>query len=262
MSDLKCRTRSISKFLLLLLLSACGKVGDPQPPFIRVPEAVKDLAVTQSGDSLVLTWTNPPRYIDGSAATNLARVQIRSNGDAFAAVNVTASGQPQSYAIPLRGAIDGGRSFTVIVETTQGKVSATSNTTSITPVAVPGLISGLTAVPDQRRIFLKWDKPSVRPEVADAYVVTRVDVPAEAETVTDTQYEETKYQAGKTFTYQVTAARRVAGTLVMGVGPATTTVRTEDKTPPMVPAHLDIKTSEAGAYITWDPNAESDLAGY
>ena len=48
----------------------------------------------------------------------------------------------------------------------------------------------------------------------------------------------------------------------MGVGPATTTVVTEDKTPPMAPAHVDIKTSEAGGYITWDPNAESDLAGY
>src|SRR5215813_14306450 len=101
MSDLKCRTRSISKFLLLFLLSACGKVGDPQPPFIRIPEAVKNLAATQAGRSIVLTWTNPPHNVDGSAATNLAHVQIRSNSALLASLNINGAGQSQSYLIPI-----------------------------------------------------------------------------------------------------------------------------------------------------------------
>src|SRR5215813_5543396 len=90
---------------LLFLLAACGRVGDPQPPFIRIPEAVKDLAATQNGNNIVLTWTNPPRYIDGSAATNLARVQIRSNGTTIATVNVAGVGKPQSFAVPVGPAI-------------------------------------------------------------------------------------------------------------------------------------------------------------
>ena len=40
------------------------------------------------------------------------------------------------------------------------------------------------------------------------------------------------------------------------------TVTAEDKTPPAVPVGLEVKASEAGAYVTWEPNSESDLAGY
>jgi len=248
--------------LLLLLLPACGKVGDPLPPFIRIPEAVKDLAVTQNGYDLVLSWTNPPRYIDGSAATNLSVVHIRKNGETLATVKIEAAGQPQSYPTPVGAVLPGQSTFSLVVETTQGKFSQVSNTASVTPVEVPGRITGLSARPDQRRIFLSWEKPQDHPELADLYVVTRTDIPAEVETVNDTRYEDVRYRAGRALTYRVTAVRRVAGNVVMGVGPESTTVTAEDKTPPAVPLGLEVKASEAGAYVTWEPNSESDLAGY
>jgi len=248
--------------LLFLFLSACGKIGDPLPPFIRIPEAVKDLSVTQNGYDLVLNWTNPPRYVDGSAATNLSRVQIQSNGAPLAAIKIEAAGQPQSYVTPVGAVVAGERTFSLVVETTQGKFSQVSNTASVTPVDVPGRITGLTALPDQRRIFLTWEKPQDHPELADAYVVMRTDLPAEVDTVNDTHYEDVRFRSGSTLTYRVTAARRVAGNMVIGVGPESRTVTTEDKTPPAVPVGLEVKASEAGAYVTWEPNAEIDLAGY
>jgi hypothetical protein len=255
-------TRNALLILLLLLLPACGKVGDPLPPFIRIPEAVKDLAVTQNGYDLVLSWTNPPRYIDGSAATNLSVVHIRKNGETLATVKIEAAGQPQSYPTPVGAVLAGQSTFSLVVETTQGKFSQVSNTASVTPVEVPGRITGLSARPDQRRIFLSWEKPQDHPELADLYVVTRTDIPAEVETVNDTRYEDVRYRAGRALTYRVTAGRRVAGNVVMGVGPESTTVTAEDKTPPAVPVGLEVKASEAGAYVTWEPNSESDLAGY
>src|SRR5262249_33782670 len=232
-----------------------------QPPFIRIPQPVKDLTVTQAGYNLVLSWTNPARYIDGSAATNLARVQIRSNGVPLTTVEVAAAGQPQSYSMPV-GSVGGReRAFTVVVETAQGKLSDPSNAASATPVDVPGRVVRLAAVADQRRIFLQWEKPQEHPELADAYIIVRTDAP-EAETVTETRYEDIRYQMGKTFTYQVTAARRVGQSVIMGVGPEPVTVTAEDKTPPHVPTGLDITPSDMGAYLTWQPNQELDLAGY
>ena len=58
-------------------------------------------------------------------------------------------------------------------------MSKNSNVVSITPVDVPGRVAGLHAVVDQRRITLTWDKPLDHPELADTYVVTRTDIPAE-----------------------------------------------------------------------------------
>jgi hypothetical protein len=66
----------------------------------------------------------------------------------------------------------------------------------------------------------------------------------------------------KTVTYNVTAARRMGETVVMGVGPESATISVEDKTPPRVPTGLEIRESDKGAFLIWDLNTETDLAGY
>jgi fibronectin type 3 domain-containing protein len=247
----------------MFALTACGKVGAPQPPFVRIPEAVKDLAVTQRGHDLILTWTNPPRYIDGSTATDLVRVQINAGGIPLASPEVNGPGQPQSYTMSIGSDTDTPRTFSITVETGQGKQSAASNVASITPIDVPGSVSALTPTVDQRRIVLKWNAPTDHGELADAYVVTRSDLPAEPATVINTNYEDSRYSLGKVVTYQVTPARRITDSLVMGVTSAPVTVTVEDKVPPKVPNGLEIRDSGAGsAFLTWDANEENDLAGY
>jgi hypothetical protein len=249
--------------LLFLILSSCGKEAAPLPPFIRIPESVKDLTVVQSGYNLILTWTNPAKNIDGSAATNLARIRVRSDSTTIATLPVTsAPGKPQSHTIPLNSALDGRRTFTVIIETTQGKTSQVSNTASVTPVQVPGRVAQLHAIVDQRHVTLEWEKPLEHPELADGYVIVRTDTPAESEPVSGTRYEDNQYQPGKVLTYQVTAVRRVAGNTIWGVGPESIAVLVEDKTKPQAPTGLDIVQSDTGAYLTWAPNSETDLAGY
>lgn len=249
-------------FFSILLLS-CAKVGDPKPPFIRIPEPVTDLNASQSGYSIVLSWTNPARNIDLSAATNLSDVQIKSGNTSVAKLNVNGAGKPQSYAIPVTPGSEAARTFSVVVETKSGKTSNVSNTVSIAPVEIPGNVAGFNAVVDQRHIALTWDKPQQHPELADAYVVTRSDRPLESESVTDTRYEDTRYQRGKTVTYQVTPVRRLgADKTVAGVGAETMAILIEDKTPPAVPSGLDIFESDNMAHLTWNANSETDLAGY
>jgi hypothetical protein len=244
------------------LLAGCGKVGDPLPPFIQVPLAVEDLAAVQSGYNIVLAWTNPSFNIDGSAAMNLAHVQIRRDDVPVATVNVSAPGKPQSHAIPIDRIAGAARTFTVFVDTAKGRVSNVSNAVTITPVQVPGEVTGLRAVVDQRRIVLEWDRPQEYPELADAYIVARTDVPAESQTLEGLRFEDTRYEPGKTFTYQVTPVRRLDGRVIAGVGSDTFMIVVDDKTPPQVPAGLDITRSDTGVILTWNANPETDLAGY
>ena len=271
-SDFECEMQDSSKLKFLfsgklllvttLFLTSCGKVGDPLPPFIRIPEAVKDLGVTQSGYSLVLTWTNPPRNIDGSTATNLARVQIKSNDTIVATMDVTGPGQPQSYVIPVNASASGDRRFTLLVYTSQGKVSNVSNAASIAPTQVPGRVVNARGFADQRRIIVEWDKPQERPDLADAYAIARVDPPGPPELLSETRYEDTYYEPSKIFRYQITALRRIGGNTVPGLGPETVTVMTDDKTPPQAPTDLEISEVGNGGYLTWTANSETDFAGY
>src|SRR5690242_15628789 len=88
--------------VFLILLTSCGRVGDPLPPFIRIPEPVMDLAVVQSGYDLMLTWTNPARYIDGSPATDLKQGHVFSDGAEAVMFKDIQPGKLQSVSIPAR----------------------------------------------------------------------------------------------------------------------------------------------------------------
>jgi hypothetical protein len=251
---------AIPALFCVLCIAACGKVGDPQAPFIRIPEAVKDLTATQAGDTVVLTWTNPSHNIDGSTATNLAHVRIRRDGTPFTMIEASRAGNPQSFAFPVETQAVAPLAFTVVIETDAGKISNPSNTASVMPVEVPGRISDLDATVDQHRITLTWSKPREHPELADAYLVTRTDLPAE--TVTSTRYDDIRYQPGKIVTYGVTPVRRLVDRAVSGMGPSSKTVTVIDKTPPHEPTGLAVVESDTGAFLTWDANDENDLAGY
>jgi len=93
-------------------------------------------------------------------------------------------------------------------------------------------------------------------------MVTRSDTPGEPQIVSGTQYDDIQYQPGKVLTYEVTAVRRAGERIVRGPNPEAVTVTVEDKTPPQVPTGLEIVESDTGAYVTWSPNLETDLAGY
>jgi hypothetical protein len=59
-----------------LLSAGCAKIGDPQPPEIRIPARATDLAARQISDFVVLSVTKPERNTNGSEATTLKSVEI------------------------------------------------------------------------------------------------------------------------------------------------------------------------------------------
>jgi hypothetical protein len=63
-------------FSVLLLTPGCGKKGPIEPPLLRIPQTVEDLAVIQRGSSLLLTWTNPSAYADGNPLEKVAEAEI------------------------------------------------------------------------------------------------------------------------------------------------------------------------------------------
>ena len=56
----------------ILLLSGCGKKGDPRAPELATPETIRDLRVQAQGGGIALTWSRPMKYVDGKELRDLA----------------------------------------------------------------------------------------------------------------------------------------------------------------------------------------------
>ena len=62
--------------VLLLLVLACGKRGDPHPPVPAIPQATTDLVVAQRGTKLILSWSYPSLTTSGEKLGSIRRVVL------------------------------------------------------------------------------------------------------------------------------------------------------------------------------------------
>jgi uncharacterized protein YceK len=248
--------------LTLLLVCGCGKVGDPRPPKQRTPAAVADLKVSQNETNIVLTWTNPQKYVDGSNATDLMDVRILQDGKLIEMVPISGPGKQQTYQLPVSIAAGTTPIFTVEVETQRGKTSTASKESGITVVDVPGVVSNLNGIMDQHRIRLDWQPPAQNPSFAEVYIVRREDGAFDPESVTETHWVDKTVEAGKTYIYVVTAARSSVPPVTGPPSPRVMVVA-KDTTRPAAPAGLQPPViSDSGAVLRWDRSMEEDWAGY
>jgi len=61
---------------LALVLGACGKKGPLLPPVSRVPQAPDNIRIYQQGAQLMIEWTNPQSYVDGTPLGPVAETEI------------------------------------------------------------------------------------------------------------------------------------------------------------------------------------------
>jgi hypothetical protein len=176
----------------LVVVSACGKKGPIEPPLVRVPQAVDDLAVVQRGAALLVSWTNPSAYVDGNALSGVSEVEIwlvkedrRAEGPArtWTAEQFAGEGQLLARVAPdqfdslrMKGAGTGGEftytyslagedpgrkvlTFSVRIKDLKNKVSAFAAPVSQEarpPLAPPGSVR---AVVFEDHIQVSWERP-------------------------------------------------------------------------------------------------------
>ncbi len=230
------------------LFAACGRVGDPRPPIIRMPEKVANFDVVQSAHDAVLTWTNPSKYVDNNPANDLGIVHVFENGAEIDAVQALGAGKKQSLRIDVSRKVGSTLRFTVQLVPKKGKPSAMSEVMQLKPVDVPGAPGPIRDVVDLNKIALDWDPPTVFPMLADGYLIQRSDWPSPRR-VDAAHFDDVDYETGKTYTYSVTATRGS----VPGAGVSTRQVVAKDERPPRKPIGVQVQMlSENLAFITWD----------
>jgi hypothetical protein len=74
-----------------LVVSACGKKGNPLPPLVRVPAAPGDFAITRIDDQVYVRFTAPATNIDGVRPADVDRIVVYAityDGPATAFTNI------------------------------------------------------------------------------------------------------------------------------------------------------------------------------
>ena len=245
----------------LIVCAGCGKVGDPLPPLVRIPDRISDLTAVQNQDKIVLSWTNPSKYIDGANATDLTEVRILRNGSPILSLPVTGAGKVQSVPVDAREDVGKTTIYTLEVATKRGKMSSVSNGVTMQVMDVPGIVANLSGEMDQGQIQIHWQPPAQNASLAEIYLVRRQDWDA-SQTVRDLRFVDTEIEAGKTYQYVISAARDSIPP-VPGPPSAAVVIVAVDMTKPRPPTGLQPPViSETGASLRWDVNAETDIAGY
>jgi hypothetical protein len=68
--------RVIILMLLLTAGSACGKKGDPRAPELATPRIITNLSGRSGPKGIILTWSRPTEYVDGTELKDLASFVI------------------------------------------------------------------------------------------------------------------------------------------------------------------------------------------
>lgn len=68
--------KKILVVLMLVLVAACGKRGDPHPPVPAIPRSTTDLVVTQRGSKVLLRWGYPSLTTAGLSLHGVKRVTV------------------------------------------------------------------------------------------------------------------------------------------------------------------------------------------
>jgi len=249
----------------ILFFSSCGYVGPVLPPSPKIPATITDLAASERGDQIIVTFTTPPRTTDGVAITDFSVIEIGVGPDQKTYnVELPSSSDrddPQPKAIThIIPAVDlVGQHVTIAVRTAvkkSGHFSAWSNEVVLDVVApLPTPVVHAKASADG--IDLSWNASD-----GVQYRIARQG-PNQKQSLELGMVEAGKYVDGSAqydteYRYVVTAAKAHAESLPS----APLTVTAVDTFAPAIPTGLTILAGPDAIDLAWQRDTEPDLQGY
>lgn len=286
--------------LALVFLVACGTPGAPQPPSLNIPKPVNNLKAVRKGETVTLSWTAPQKTTDGALFRRTGKMILRrSTGDGQSAVDLgelplTAAynGQeshPETFQDSIRQPLLSSSAdfvtYTVEAVNNAGKSGGQSNTIAVPLVPTPSPPNPIEVKAVPQGVSISWN-PIWPPEghtnlnVQYVYRIMRRQGDSNQSPVMVKQLEagngaaiviDSGIEWGKQYQYWVTPVtlwRRdgLQQGEVEGDDSGVEPVTPLDVFPPAVPSGLQAVSSQMGQSwfvdLTWNPNNDSDLAGY
>lgn len=282
---------------LLVLLAACGKIGDPLPPIPRAPLVINELNVTQLGTQLVLSFP----LVRNARAAKLQRVDIYRltevagepqglTAETFARRAALIHSLPAeqlpdttstiTYQDPLdltSSPRDVRYRYAVRLVNASGQAADFSNYATITPVLdLAAAPSNLQITQREKEIEITWSAPAsnesgATPANVAAYNLYRRAGEAVAklhdQPLVARRFIDRNFQFGANYEYFVRPLSLPPGTdalsaAIEGNASPARPHTPQDTFPPVAPAAVTIASINNLVSIFWPLNAEPDVAGY
>ena len=147
-----------------LLATGCGTPGAPLPPSLKLPDPVRDLAATRTGNQVSLTWTMPKKSTDKLLLKANLPVRVCRREDpgtcAPAAGPLLAPGSSGAFTDTLPPALASGppRPLTYFIELNNrnGRSAGLSNAAQVLAGEAPAPVAGLAAQVRKDGVVLRW----------------------------------------------------------------------------------------------------------
>jgi hypothetical protein len=281
---------------LALAIAGCGTPGPPQPPSLNLPDKVDNLAAVRTGNQVMLTWTMPRRNTDkiplkAEVVVKVCRLEAANQCTLAATLNV-APGAEGAFTDSLTSSLAAGTprllSYSVELQNRNGRSAGLSNAAVVLAGEAPAPVGGFAAEVRKNGIVLRWTAVDAHDAVriyrklltphstpANAGPLATPAEPVDQNLLVNSDAGvalDKSITLGQTYEYRAQRIARidVGGSSVELAGDLSAPIRidAQDVFPPVVPLGL-AAVATAGAPgapasidLNWEPNTETDLAGY
>jgi hypothetical protein len=278
----------------------CGKKGPPLPPLRVLPQPVKDLAVRQAGDQIVVSFRRPATRTDGTPLPegSVAVVLMSAREPAPRAARDVVESPAVSWTIPasrfgdyahgtalsvplrlesIASGLDlpsgaaglSGRTLSFVVQVREPgrRRSVPEGVARLAVCAPPQPPAHAEAVPEEAGVRVTWDVPPDTPPRAGFQVYRREEAagaeqrPLAAAPVAAPPFVDGSFAPGTRYRYEVRAVARGVAQCESS-GATAPPVAWIDTFPPGAPQGLAAVQEQGKIRLFWRPNREADLRGY
>ncbi|MGB9892832.1 MAG: fibronectin type III domain-containing protein [Candidatus Saccharicenans sp.] len=270
----------------------CGRKGQLLEPVPGIPQPVSNFQVTQKGDRLVFSWTNPEKYLNGKPL-NVSSVEIRAMEikDETVSEKLLASSfikfskplaelkigqfslekEKAELKLDLQAVTAKGYCFGLRTRGKRGGWSEISNLARVKPQLLPLPPRSLQAECFEDRIVLSWlppifcidGKTRLKEVGFNVYRSQGGDFERlNSAPLTESRYDDRQFSFGQDYRYLIRAIRIESPDLGESEDSEILEITPVDIYPPRTPAEAKAIVSEQGVSLSWIPNQEADLAGY
>ena len=262
------------------LLTGCGYVASPLPPFANIPARIGDLAAIQRGGAIIVQFTVPQLTTDGVAIKPPLAVDLRigpgpapwneyqwaDNAKQIPETLASSSGRPLAPGAPAHYEVPAGEWIgkNVVVAArsigANGKASGWSNLVNLAVIAPPERPTGIHSEVMSAGLHLTWqahgDHFRVFRAVGDS---THYDVVA---TVTQPEWTDPNIQIGTPYRYMVQTFVPQSDNREVQSDLSEPYPITPESIAPAAPTELRAVPAPNSIELSWEGNSEPDVVGY